>query len=103
MTPRRILFIIDWFHRTGGTEKHLAQLIAGLKAWAFESSLVVFDRGDNPLLETAHQSGVPVIHLPVGANTYRTRAPGGAPGVSHPSPALRHRADLPPEGRTTAH
>jgi len=24
----KILFIIDYFHRTGGTEKHLAQLIA---------------------------------------------------------------------------
>ena len=65
-TPRRILFIIDWFHRTGGTEKHLAQLIAGLQAWAFESSVVVFDRGENPLLDTLIQSGVPVIHLPVG-------------------------------------
>ena len=66
VTPRRILFIIDWFHRTGGTEKHLAQLIAGLKPWAFESSVVVFDRGENPLLDTLIQSGVPVIHLPVG-------------------------------------
>ena len=64
--PRRILFIIDWFHRTGGTEKHLAQLVAGLKAWAFESTVVVFDRGENPLLEGMVAGGVPVIHLPVG-------------------------------------
>jgi glycosyltransferase involved in cell wall biosynthesis len=66
-TPRRrILFIIDWFHRTGGTEKHLAQLVAGLKAWAFDSTVVVFDRGENPLLEGMVAAGVPVIHLPVG-------------------------------------
>ena len=65
-TPRRILFIIDWFHRTGGTEKHLAQLVAGLKAWAFDSTVVVFDRGENPLLEGMVAGGVPVIHLPVG-------------------------------------
>ncbi len=65
-TPRRILFIIDWFHRTGGTEKHLAQLVAGLKAWAFDSTVVVFDRGENPLLEGMAAAGVPVIHLPVG-------------------------------------
>jgi glycosyltransferase involved in cell wall biosynthesis len=64
--PRRILFIIDWFHRTGGTEKHLAQLVAGLKAWAFDSTVVVFDRGENPLLEGMVAAGVPVIHLPVG-------------------------------------
>lgn len=66
-TPqRRILFIIDWFHRTGGTEKHLAQLVAGLKAWAFDATVVVFDRGENPLLEEMVAAGVPVIHLPVG-------------------------------------
>jgi len=63
---RRILFIIDWFHRTGGTEKHLAQLVAGLKAWAFDATVVVFDRGENPLLEGMAAVGVPVIHLPVG-------------------------------------
>jgi glycosyltransferase involved in cell wall biosynthesis len=65
-TRRRILFIIDWFHRTGGTEKHLAQLAAGLKAFAFDATVVVFDRGDNPLLEGMVAAGVPVIHLPVG-------------------------------------
>jgi glycosyltransferase involved in cell wall biosynthesis len=64
--PRRILFIIDWFHRTGGTEKHLAQLVAGLRAWAFEPTVVVFDRGENPMLERIVAGGVPVIHLPVG-------------------------------------
>jgi glycosyltransferase involved in cell wall biosynthesis len=63
---RRILFIIDWFHRTGGTEKHLAQLIAGLKARGFDCSVVVFDRGENPLLDALISSGVAVIHLPVG-------------------------------------
>jgi L-malate glycosyltransferase len=66
LARRRILFIIDWFHRTGGTERHLAQLVAGLKAWAFDATVVVFDRGENPLLEGMAAAGVPVIHLPVG-------------------------------------
>src|ERR1700681_3973153 len=61
-----ILFLIDYFHRTGGTEKHLVQLIAGLPADQFHSSVVVFDLGDNPLLQRLHDRGVPVIHLPVG-------------------------------------
>ena len=41
MRPDRIeiLFLIDYFHRTGGTEKHLVQLIAGLPADQFHSSV----------------------------------------------------------------
>jgi L-malate glycosyltransferase len=62
----KILFIIDYFHRTGGTEKHLAQLIAGLPADAFRCSLVAFDLGANPLLDGLRTRGVPVISLPVG-------------------------------------
>jgi glycosyltransferase involved in cell wall biosynthesis len=61
-----ILFIIDYFHRTGGTEKHLAQLIAGLPSDAFRCSVVAFDLGQNPLLDGLRQRGVPVIGLPVG-------------------------------------
>jgi glycosyltransferase involved in cell wall biosynthesis len=64
--PLRILFIIDWFHRTGGTEKHLVQLIAGLPTQSFECGVVVFDRGDNALLDELSRRGIPVIHLPVG-------------------------------------
>jgi len=62
----KILFIIDYFHRTGGTEKHLAQLIAGLPAGAFHCSVVAFDLGANPLLDGLRARGVPVISLPVG-------------------------------------
>jgi glycosyltransferase involved in cell wall biosynthesis len=65
--PQRveILFLIDYFQRTGGTEKHLAQLVAGLPE-QFRCSVVVFDMGVNPLLEELRGRGVPVIHLPVG-------------------------------------
>ncbi len=63
--PVDILFLIDYFHRTGGTEQHLAQLIRGLAKLGFRSTLVAFDMGDNPLLEGLRQQGVPVIHLPV--------------------------------------
>ena len=62
----QVLYLIDYFHRTGGTEKHLAQLIAGLPADAFSCSVVVFDMGANALLDDLRARGVPVINLPVG-------------------------------------
>ena len=62
----KILFIIDYFHRTGGTEKHLAQLIAGLPADAFRCSIVAFDLGDNPLLDDLRARGISIIRVPVG-------------------------------------
>jgi glycosyltransferase involved in cell wall biosynthesis len=67
MTSGRIgiLFIIDYFHRTGGTEKHLAQLIAGLPAELFHCSIVTFDLGANPLLDELRARRVPIINLPV--------------------------------------
>jgi glycosyltransferase involved in cell wall biosynthesis len=61
-----ILYLIDYFHRTGGTETHLAQLIAGLPADRFRCSLVAFDLGANALLEGLRSRGIPVVHLPVG-------------------------------------
>jgi glycosyltransferase involved in cell wall biosynthesis len=61
-----ILFLIDWFHRTGGTEKHLVQLIAGLPVDRFRCTVVAFDMGVNPLLDELRARDVPVIHLPVG-------------------------------------
>jgi glycosyltransferase involved in cell wall biosynthesis len=68
MTPRpiEILFLIDYFHRTGGTEQHLAQLVRGLSGMGFRCTVVAFDMGDNPLLQSLRDLGVPVIHLPVG-------------------------------------
>jgi len=61
-----ILFLIDYFHRTGGTEKHLAQLIAGLPADVFRCSVVAFDLGENLLLDGLRARGVPIISVPVG-------------------------------------
>ena len=63
--PIEILFVIDYFHRTGGTEQHLAQLSAGPASNGLSCTVVAFDLGDNPLLEELRQRGVPVIHLPV--------------------------------------
>src|ERR1700693_1714838 len=62
----QILFVIDYFHRTGGTEKHLAQLIAGLPADTFRCLVVVFDLGDNPPLDGLREQGVSIISVPVG-------------------------------------
>ncbi len=60
-----ILFVIDYFQRTGGTEKHLAQLICGLPPDKFHCSLVAFDLGTNPLVDGLRARGVPVRHVPV--------------------------------------
>jgi glycosyltransferase involved in cell wall biosynthesis len=60
-----ILFLIDFFHRTGGTEKHLVQLIHGLPADHFHCTVVAFDMGVNPLLDELRARQVPIIHLPV--------------------------------------
>lgn len=61
----RILFAIDYFHGTGGTEKHLTQLVRLLRRDAFECSVVVFDLGANPLIDDMRAAGVPVHHVPV--------------------------------------
>jgi L-malate glycosyltransferase len=59
-----ILYLIDYFQGTGGTETHLARLIAGLPD-SFQCSVVAFDMGANPLLDALRARGVPVVHLPV--------------------------------------
>jgi glycosyltransferase involved in cell wall biosynthesis len=61
----KILYLIDYFHRTGGTETHLAQLIAGLPKDTFSCTVVAFDMGSNALLDGLRAQGVPVVHLPV--------------------------------------
>jgi glycosyltransferase involved in cell wall biosynthesis len=67
MTSRKIniLYVIDYFHRTGGTERHLAQLVRHLPAERFDCTVVVFDLGSNPLIDELRNSGFTVIHLPV--------------------------------------
>src|ERR1700683_403434 len=61
----KILYLIDYFHRTGGTEKHLSQLIDGLSG-KFVCAVVVFDMGSNALLDGLRARGVPIVNLPVG-------------------------------------
>jgi glycosyltransferase involved in cell wall biosynthesis len=68
-----ILYIIDYFHRTGGTERHLAQLVQHLPVDIFNCNIVVFDLGPNVLIDSIRASGVPVIHLPV-AREYTPKA-----------------------------
>jgi glycosyltransferase involved in cell wall biosynthesis len=62
----KILFVIDYFHRTGGTEKHLALLVEHLPRDRFDCTIVAFDLGQSALIDQIKQSGVPVIHVPVG-------------------------------------
>ncbi|MBS0377858.1 MAG: glycosyltransferase [Proteobacteria bacterium] len=62
----QILYLIDYFHRTGGTEKHLAQLVAGLPADEIRCTIAGFDLGNNPLLDEVRAAGIEVVHFPVG-------------------------------------
>ncbi len=62
----QILYLIDYFHRTGGTEKHLAQLVAGLPADQIRCTIAGFDLGTNPLLDEVRAAGIEVVHFPVG-------------------------------------
>lgn len=61
----KILYIIDYFHITGGTEKHLSQLVRHLPKERFECTVVVFDLGQNALIDAMLDCGISVIHLPV--------------------------------------
>lgn len=63
--PIRLVYIIDYFHRTGGTERHLAHLLLNLPPADFKCSVVVFDLGENALLDEVRAHGIPVVHLPV--------------------------------------
>jgi glycosyltransferase involved in cell wall biosynthesis len=59
-----VLYVVDYFEGTGGTETHLVRLIAGLPD-TYRCSVVAFEMGANPLLDRLRAQGVPVIHLPV--------------------------------------
>jgi glycosyltransferase involved in cell wall biosynthesis len=60
-----VLFVIDYFHATGGTEKHLAQLVQCLPRESFACSVVVFDLGANALIDDMRAAGTHVHHVPV--------------------------------------
>lgn len=62
----RVLYFIDYFHRTGGTERHLAHLVQLLPEQTFSCGIVAFDLGDNVLLDAVRARGIPVFHVPVG-------------------------------------
>jgi L-malate glycosyltransferase len=70
-----ILYIIDYFHGTGGTERHLSYLVGHLPAEKFNCSIAVFDLAPNRWVDNIRAGGIPVIHVPVA----REYAPGAIP------------------------
>lgn len=62
----RVLFLIDYFHGTGGTERHLAHLVCNLCRESFQVTVVAFDLGANPLLDAMREAGAEVLALPLG-------------------------------------
>jgi glycosyltransferase involved in cell wall biosynthesis len=63
--PTNILYLIDHFHGTGGTERHLAHLVRHLPKEEFRCKVVAFDMVPNRWVDRITDSGTPVVHLPV--------------------------------------
>lgn len=72
-SPIRILFLIDFFHGTGGTERHLSLLVRNLCREAFDVTVVAFDLGTNPLIDEMRQAGSEVFQISV-ARVYTPNA-----------------------------
>jgi glycosyltransferase involved in cell wall biosynthesis len=60
-----ILYLMDHFRGTGGTEKHVAQLVTLLDQHRFQFRIVVLDLAPNRWIDQIRANGTPVIHLPV--------------------------------------
>jgi len=61
-----ILYIIDYLHGHGGTEKHLTYLVEMLDKKKYNLYIISFDLGQTNITEKIKSSGVPLIHFPVG-------------------------------------
>lgn len=61
-----ILYIIDQFTASGGTETHLANLLFHLNKERFNPFLLVFDLKENPLVQKIREAHIPIFHIPVG-------------------------------------
>ena len=67
-----ILYIMDHFHGTGGTERHLTYLVGQLPRERFQCRIVVLDLAPNRWVDAIRAGGIPIIHVPVT----REYAPG---------------------------
>jgi glycosyltransferase involved in cell wall biosynthesis len=61
----KILYLIDFWKATGGTERHLSYLITHLDKTRFQPYVVVFDYEPNTLVDQVRALGVEVLHIPV--------------------------------------
>jgi glycosyltransferase involved in cell wall biosynthesis len=60
-----ILYIMDHFQGTGGTERHLTYLVENLPRDQFRCQIVVLDLAPNRWVDQIRGAGIPVIHVPV--------------------------------------
>jgi len=65
----KYFFLIYYFHRTGGTEKHLAQLVCWLASHGFDCNVVVFDLGKTKLIDDMRRAGAVVHTFASSVNT----------------------------------
>jgi len=61
-----IMYIIDCLSGIGGTENHLSYLTTMLDKEKFNFIVVIFDLGENQIVEKMREEGVPMVHIPVG-------------------------------------
>ena len=83
--PINILYIMDHFHGTGGTERHLTYLVGQLPREQFRCRIVVLDLAPNRWVDAIRAAGIPVIHVPVT----REYAPGALPRALELSRIIR--------------
>jgi glycosyltransferase involved in cell wall biosynthesis len=61
----KILYLIDFWKATGGTERHLSYLLTHLDKNRFQPYVVVFDYEPNALVDQVRALGIEVLHMPV--------------------------------------
>lgn len=63
-----IMFIIDYLYggEGGGTERHLSYLVDKLDRKRFNPVIVAYDTGETTLVAGIRESGIDVLHIPVG-------------------------------------
>lgn len=65
MKKINILYIIDYLHEKGGTERHLTYLLKMLDKKVFCCHVLAFDTGKTELTDEIKKMGVKLIYLPV--------------------------------------
>ena len=61
----KILYLMDHFRGTGGTERHIAYLVRGMPSEQFACRLAVMDLAPNRWVDLIRSAGIAVDHVPI--------------------------------------